>query len=154
MGEILLSRLDLPGLFDFFLAGRNLVEYLLLIISQRMNTNRSDYFIWNGMWREDRCAGLQLPGKGLCGGLGLLLDGLTQRTADCWKATCWMSKWSGVYGTNAAKWSKVAWKQKEIALGIGVEILLRKQKIVTHSPTRRGMPWINYSFKYRLILSC
>ena len=43
MGEILLSRLDLPGLFDFFLAGRNLVEYLLLIISRRRGMNRSDY---------------------------------------------------------------------------------------------------------------
>jgi len=43
VGEILLSRLDLPGLFDFFLAGRNLVEYLLLIISRRISIKRSDY---------------------------------------------------------------------------------------------------------------
>ena len=59
MGEILLSRLDLPGLFDFFLAGRNLVEYLLLIITRRMGLNRSDFlhFFQQNYFYEKGCKG-------------------------------------------------------------------------------------------------
>ena len=59
MGEILLSRLDLPGLFDFFLAGRNLVEYLLLIITRRMgiNTERFFTFYLHNYLFETECKG-------------------------------------------------------------------------------------------------
>jgi len=68
---------------SFFLAGRNLVEYLLLIISRRrgIKPERSFYLKRNvkGGWVRWLAATL----TGLVGGLGLLLDGHTEPAAAC-----------------------------------------------------------------------